>query len=486
MNAVSGRLGDGRSFVWRIFLVGLALRLIPVLLAYNLSIGLDDMFQYDMLARSLAAGAGFRWYAQNDLSLIEQYVHLDLSNVDYDPRGVLTTFRAPLYPAFLAGIYLLFGAGVHRFFAARLAQAFLGALLPVLTYLVARRWFPEDERAARLSAGVIAFYPMLLLYPLALATENLFFVLVLAGLLVLLVAVERPTPGGFAAAGVLFGLAALTRSIILLAVGMAAVWLWFSLRRRRETVILCLALGATITPWVVRNSLLSGRLTGIETSLGYNLYLGYHPQSDGTFAYGPSLDLLSILDDSTRDQVGTQRAVAFVRQDPLRVPEYTLYRLGYFFGLESRAMIYFYSNDLLGYVSTPALLAAAFVLLIPFVAVSVSAALGLVIAPSGPASRVIVLLALGYLLPNILILAEDRFHLVLVPLLAILAARVWARGFPALRAAWAASARGRLILLTSGVMIALLFLNWGLGLYRDSGKIALLLGPNGNQTYFAY
>ena len=43
----------GKSFAFRIYIVALVLRLIPVLLAPGLGIGLDDMFQYDMLARSL-------------------------------------------------------------------------------------------------------------------------------------------------------------------------------------------------------------------------------------------------------------------------------------------------------------------------------------------------------------------------------------------------------------------------------------------------
>ena len=43
-----------KSFAFRIFIVALVLRLIPVLAARGLGIGLDDMFQYDMLARSLA------------------------------------------------------------------------------------------------------------------------------------------------------------------------------------------------------------------------------------------------------------------------------------------------------------------------------------------------------------------------------------------------------------------------------------------------
>src|SRR5574340_192758 len=98
-----------KSFPARIFLIALGLRLIPVLLTRQLGIGLDDMFQYDMLARSLAAGNGFRWYAPADLARIAPYLHLDLAALALDPRGMPTTFRAPLYPAFLSLVYLLNG-----------------------------------------------------------------------------------------------------------------------------------------------------------------------------------------------------------------------------------------------------------------------------------------------------------------------------------------------------------------------------------------
>src|SRR5512132_1537718 len=166
-----------RSFAFRIFLVALVLRLLPVLAARNLGIGLDDMFQYDMLARSLAAGNGFRWYAQNDLNQLASFVNFDLSSVkEYDPvRGIPTSFRAPLYPTFLAIVYFFSGTGFSRFFAARLAQAILlGAPLAPLTYLVSKKLFPpllvgegsglRSERAARISAWIVAFYPMLLVY----------------------------------------------------------------------------------------------------------------------------------------------------------------------------------------------------------------------------------------------------------------------------------------------------------------------------------
>ncbi|MGB8984937.1 MAG: hypothetical protein WCC12_23940, partial [Anaerolineales bacterium] len=116
---------SGKGFAFRVFIVALVFRLIPVILARGLGIGLDDMFQYDMLARSLAAGNGFRWYAQGDLNQLAAFVDFDLTSVrEYDPvLGIPTSFRAPLYPTILAIFYFFSGTGFSRFFAARLAQA---------------------------------------------------------------------------------------------------------------------------------------------------------------------------------------------------------------------------------------------------------------------------------------------------------------------------------------------------------------------------
>src|SRR5689334_11394012 len=258
-----------RSFAFRIFIVALILRLIPVLLARELGIGLDDMFQYDMLARSLASGNGFRWYARQDLNQLAPFVNFDLSSVkDYDPiRGVPTSFRAPLYPTFLAIVYFFSGTGFPRFFAARLAQAILlGAPLAPLTYLVSKKIFPplrvgegsglRSDRAAQLAAWIVACYPMLLIYPLGLGTENPFFILLLASVFFLLSSIENPAILNFLLSGLFLGLTALTRSVILPFAGAAILWAWFILKQRRGAVVMTLALVLTITPWIVRNSLL--------------------------------------------------------------------------------------------------------------------------------------------------------------------------------------------------------------------------------------
>jgi 4-amino-4-deoxy-L-arabinose transferase-like glycosyltransferase len=480
-----GRLS--RSFPLGVFLAALLFRLIPVLLTRSLSIGLDDMFQYDMLARSLAAGNGFRWYASADLELLKPYVDFDLSSVDYNPvRGVETSFRAPLYPAFLSLIYLLVGSGANRFFAARLAQTFLGAALAPLTYLVAKKISPGNERAAKISAWVVAAYPILLAYPLGLGTENPFFLLLLASFLFLIQSIEKPSAFRFLLSGFLLGLTALTRSVILPFAGLAVFWIWFVLRQKRGALLVALALALTIAPWIVRNSLLHHKLTGIETSMGYNLYLGYYPQGNGSFVFGPSLDLLSILDDAERDQVGTQKAIQFIRAEPDRFFPLAVNRLGFFFGLEKRVLMYFYGNNIVGFIPFPLLLTLFLVMLLPFVIVSLSAALGLSLLRWNPPTILLGLLFLAYILPHVFILAEDRFHLALVPFFAILASLFWTGGWKSIAARWNESRAGKIAVTFAILAALLLLLNWGLELSRDADKIVQLLGPNGNFSNYPY
>lgn len=477
------------SFPVRIYFIALILRLIPILATRGLGIGLDDMFQYDMLARSLASENGFRWYAQEDLKLLEPYVDFDLSSAqDYDPQyGLYTSFRAPLYPAFLSLVYTLSGLDFSRFFWARLAQAiFLGAPLAPLTYLLARRIFSSTsdvqigtDKTARIAAWLVAAYPMLLVYPLGLGTENLFFVLLLASFYFLFRGIEMPSATHLLLTGSFLALTTLTRSVILPFAGLAIFYLFFL--HGRKALLTGLAFVVIVSPWIARNSLLHGKLTGIETSMGYNLYLGYHPDGNGSFTFGPSLDLLTIMDDAERDEVGTQQAYEFIREDPGRFIPLLLNRLSFFFGLEKRVLIYFYSNNILGYIPSPWLLLISITLLLPFVFLSVFAVLGFAATESSPRRFLISLLLWTYILPHVLILAEDRFHLALIPFFAVFSAHA----VTLLREQKLRMQIGRALGFAMVIILLLLF-NWGLELVRDADKIAALLGPGGNTLHFPY
>jgi hypothetical protein len=515
------------SFPVGVFCAALLFRLIPVLLARGLGIGLDDMFQYDMLARSLADGNGFRWYASADLEMLKPFVDFDLSSVEYDPvRGVETSFRAPLYPAFLSLIYLLVGSGANRFFAARLAQSFLGAALAPLTYLVALYFISPrrkedregdftsrspsdssrssplrvDDFPARLAAWIVAAYPILLAYPLGLGTENPFFILLLASFYFLLTAItpnpltpnfltpnsQLPLPSAFRLllSGLFLGLTALTRSVILPFAILALLFMFYVLRKR--ALVIALAFTLIISPWIIRNSLLHHKLTGIDTSMGYNLYLGYHPQGNGSFVFGPSLDLLTILDDAERDQIGTEKAIEFIRAEPERFVPLAVNRLGFFFGLEKRVLMYFYGNNIVGFIPFPLLLTLFLVMLLPFVIVSLSAALGASLLRWNPPTILLALLFFAYIIPHVFILSEDRFHLALVPFFAILAANFWTGGWKSLAARWRESRAGKVVVVFAVFAALLLLLNWGLELSRDADRIVQLLGPNGNFSNYPY
>ncbi len=469
----------------RIFLLALALRVGLVLAFADLRIGLDDMFQYDMLARSIAAGNGYRWYAQEDLRLIQRYVGRYLPPIqippEYDPRGIPTSFRPPLYPAFLALVYLLVGSGPRRFLAARLVQALLGAALVPLAAQVGRR-LGCSERAARWGALGVALYPLLVIYPLALATENLFVFLLLLALWALLRAGERGRAFDYGLAGLLLGLTALTRSAVVPFVPLAALWTGWGVRPwragLRNGALVVLAFLLVTMPWSLRNSLLHGEFHFVETDLGYNLYMGYHPQSSGTFSVEFSFDLLPILDDGERNRLGMEAFWSFVRADPARVPYLMARKLSYFWGFDRRGFQYFYCNNFLGDWQPWQVEGALGLLCAPTALVVAAGLAGLVLARPRRQIALAALLVVSFTAGYVLIMAEARFHLPLIPPLAVLAAHTL------VDRPWQGAARWQ-----RGLAVLLwlaLAANWGWELARDAELLRALIAPGGNQLYLSY
>lgn len=478
-------LRSEKYFPIRIFIFSFFVRLIPVLLSSNLGIGLDDMFQYDMLARSIESGNGYRWYSQEDLFLAQNYFDFDMAMVDYDPRGIQTSFRPPLYPTFLASIYLIFGVGAKRFFITRIIQAIMGAALAPLTYLIAKSIIPQISKSWKMAAWIVAIYPMLVIYPLSLATENLFFLLIISSFWALIKAEKERKWLYFVLAGIILGLTCLTRSVAMLFAGLVVCWIWFGLKERKFALIIFLLVSLITLPWMLRNTLLHQKLTGIESALGYDLYVGYHPEGTGTFQYGISLDLFQYLDDGLRDEIGQNQAINFIKNNPERVPYLIIRKLGYFFGLERRALSYFYSNNFFGYIPKSILLTISLIFLTPFVILSLSATIGMALIKWNRSNSLLGLLFVGYLLPHALILAEDRFHLTLIPFMAIVAANLWGNGLGLIKSNWN-TRTGKYKLIIALMISGLLIFNWSLELYRNREMINLLLGPGGNTTYFPY
>jgi len=68
----------------------------------------------------------------------------------------------------------------------------------------------------------------------------------------------------------------------------------------------------------------------------------------------------------------------------------------------------------------------------------------------------------------------------------MLAAQVSVSGFHEISMRWRQSRSGKFVVVFAICAAVLLFMNWEFELFRDAAKIAQLLGPNGNQSYFPY
>ncbi|PYQ39470.1 MAG: hypothetical protein DMF77_21450, partial [Acidobacteria bacterium] len=127
----------------------------------------------------------------------------------------------PVYPYFLAALYRLSGT----FETARWTQALIGALLVPAVGLAGARAF--SPRVGRWAAVVTALYPDLIWFSVHFWSETVFMVLLWWGIERLLAADAVDGLGRAAAAGMLWGVAVLTRETVLYFIPLAALWLAF-------------------------------------------------------------------------------------------------------------------------------------------------------------------------------------------------------------------------------------------------------------------
>jgi len=263
---------------------------------------------------------------------------------------------------------------------------------------------------------------------------------------------------------------------------LAALWVWRTAKEQRaglrNGVLLILCFLLVTVPWAVRNTLLHGQPAWIETALGYDLYVGYHPRSTGTFQHGISLDLFPILDDAERNARGMEAFWRFVRSDPGRVPYLMARKAGYLWGLDKRALVYFYANGYLGQWPGWLLGLALLVACTPLVVLAPVAAGGLICGRMERRKALIALLFAYYAGAHMLILAEPRFHVPLLPVIAVLAAYAF------VEQPWRSSRPWQRKL--TALLVVLLLVNWGLELARDWNALAALFGPEGHRLYPPY
>lgn len=188
--------------------------------------------------------------------------------VRFDPAASRMLFYPPLYPYFLAGVLGLTASWT----AVKLVQAAIGALLVPAVARVGGTLF--GERAGIAAAAIVAFYPDLVWFSAHFWSETLFLVLLWWAFERLLAADAGGGRESALAAGLLFGLAILTRETALYFAPLAAVWLYWPARRARLAGAFLVSACLVVVPWTFRNSVAYGAFVPVSTAGGLNLWQG--------------------------------------------------------------------------------------------------------------------------------------------------------------------------------------------------------------------
>jgi len=246
--------------------------------------------------------------------LLAKFIHAINSGQIFDQRFIT---HPPLYPLFLSPFLMLGGdLGVSL---ARWVQLVISAFTPVLVYRLTLNL--RLSRAAALGAGVLlAVDPMFVYFSSRIASETLFAALVAGFFLAWLRAWQSGRARDAALAGLLGGLATLTRGVILPFGGaLALVALW----RRREQVrwaplvaVCGLAWAATVAPWTVRNWFHYHRFITVSAQGGWNLYEGLKIESPEMMGEEAKARGIADEDRIGKDDYFGAKANAWIRDNP--------------------------------------------------------------------------------------------------------------------------------------------------------------------------
>jgi 4-amino-4-deoxy-L-arabinose transferase-like glycosyltransferase len=336
----------------------------------------------------------------------------------FSPLRFRLIYRPPLYVYFVA----LISSALGSLTAVKIAQALVSSLLVPAVGRVGARVF--GARAGFAAAVLAAFYPEIIWYSAHFWSEMVFLVL-LAWALERLVAADTAR-GSYAAllAGLLLGLATLTRETTLYFAPVAAIWLALSTHReraRRRAFLFLAAVALTILPWTVRNWILFRAFVPVSTASGLNLYQGNVRLSWREV----HAEYNSIPGRINRFRVMRRRGIqAIIDRQPTWIVEKLNEQMPKFWELDSFPLAHM-RRGAYGPASTRAYLLVAFVVLIPYLVILALFTVGIATSSLGRAGSLLLLFLVYYNTVHVISHGMSRYRLPVMPILFLLAAHGW-------------------------------------------------------------
>ncbi|HID86199.1 MAG TPA: hypothetical protein EYP55_02345 [Anaerolineae bacterium] len=245
-----------------IFLIALILRMVGVFYLHGPDIKVSESGQ---TAAKLVAGKGYTF-----------------DFYGYRVTAPLRSFMPPLYTLVLA-TFLYFST--NPALTLKVFQAIISSLASIVIYFIAAKLF--STRTGFLSSLATAVYPIFIV----LATQpvaTILTIFLLSLLILSLLRLLQPSSwANWASVGLLLGLNALNRPLILGFFAGILLWLWLNRRGlsgpwyKIGLVMMLFALLA-IAPWMVRNYIIHREFVPISTNGGFTFWNGNNPFTTGS------------------------------------------------------------------------------------------------------------------------------------------------------------------------------------------------------------
>jgi hypothetical protein len=277
-----------------------------------------------------------------------------------------------------------------------------------------------SPRVGLVAAGLAAFYPELVWFSTHFWSETLFLVLLWWAFERTLASGRSDRLGVSIAAGLVWGLAALTRETALYFIPVAAGWL-LGQRRARPAAAFLVSAVLTVSPWTLRNWIVFGAFVPVSTFGAHALWQGNTLLTIDEFYHSTD----SVPGAIAQYRLAREEGIRAIKE---RQPRWVLEKIGHelplLWGPETHISVLL-DNDAYGSLGARTRQLVRAISVVPYLVVVAAALPGLAALSVQGESLLLVLFFLYYNAIHIVSYGQDRFRLPAMPVLFVAVGLAW-------------------------------------------------------------
>ena len=313
--------------------------IIILISAFLLSISYSFYFQiepvvdargYDRIAQNLISGKGY----------------VEKPDTPFASEAAISRV-GPGYQFFLAGIYKIFGRNLPLIW---ILQALIHTLSGFFIYLISKKIFKDFEKreiAALISAFLFLFFIDIFELTSMILTETLFLFLLIVSIFSIIKFFENPEIKISALAGILFGLAILTRPTVLPLFLIAFVLMVYK-KYFKEAFLFLLIPFLIIAPWTVRNYKVHKTFILTSSAGGINFWMGNNPEATGESFYTEEMsEYIKKHGFVAAEKKGFEEGKKFIIEHPFKFIKLSFIKTSIYFSAARPAAFWFHLNGFL-------------------------------------------------------------------------------------------------------------------------------------------